>query len=169
MTLQIGIIGTGWFSRVHADILAAAEDVKVRAFLGTSKEKGERMAAAYGSAGYGDLRDMLDAEQLDAVYVCVPHSFFGGKAAWRRPGTSAPHFIRYSRSRADHLGRVSFPLSIEHGQAEGAAARAEGRHGARPLDGQHAGRILVETAGRIGRPVHRADDACGGPAALYGR
>lgn len=72
MTLQIGIIGTGWFSRVHADILAAAEDVRVRAFLGTSKEKGERMAAAYGAAGYGDLRDMLDAEQLDAVYVCVP-------------------------------------------------------------------------------------------------
>ncbi|GIO33038.1 hypothetical protein J2TS6_41790 [Paenibacillus albilobatus] len=72
MALQIGMIGTGWFSKVHADLLAAAEGVKVRAFLGTSKEKAERMALSYGAAGYGDLTEMLDTEQLDAAYVCVP-------------------------------------------------------------------------------------------------
>ncbi|MCJ8012862.1 Gfo/Idh/MocA family oxidoreductase [Paenibacillus sp. KQZ6P-2] len=72
MTLQIGIIGTGWFSQVHADILAGAEGVKVQAFLGTSKEKAEQKARAYGAAGYGDLHEMLDAERLDAVYICVP-------------------------------------------------------------------------------------------------
>ncbi|GIP28829.1 hypothetical protein J23TS9_39590 [Paenibacillus sp. J23TS9] len=72
MTLQIGIIGTGWFSQVHADILAAAEGVKVQAFLGTSREKAEQKARAYGAASYGDLHEMLDAERLDAVYICVP-------------------------------------------------------------------------------------------------
>ncbi|MWV46484.1 gfo/Idh/MocA family oxidoreductase [Paenibacillus sp. HJL G12] len=72
MTLQIGIIGTGWFSQVHADILAAAEGVKVQAFLGTSKEKAEQKANAYGATGYGELHEMLDKEHLDAVYICVP-------------------------------------------------------------------------------------------------
>ncbi len=72
MALQIGIIGTGWFSKVHADLLAAAEGVKVRAFLGTSKEKAEHAAQPYGAAGYGDLTEMLETERLDAAYVCVP-------------------------------------------------------------------------------------------------
>lgn len=72
MTLQIGIIGTGWFSQVHADILAATEGVKVQAFLGTSQAKAEQKARAYGAAAYGDLHEMLDAERLDAVYICVP-------------------------------------------------------------------------------------------------
>lgn len=72
MTLQIGIIGTGWFSQVHADILAATEGVRVQAFLGTNKEKAEQKARKYGAASYGDLHEMLDAEHLDAVYICVP-------------------------------------------------------------------------------------------------
>jgi len=72
MTLQIGIIGTGWFSKMHADLLAAAEGVKVRAFLGTSKEKAEHAAMPYGAAGYGDLTEMLETERLDAAYICVP-------------------------------------------------------------------------------------------------
>jgi len=72
MTLKIGIIGTGWFSKVHADLLATMEDVKVQAVCGSSKEKGEEMAQAYGAAGYGDTTEMLDAETLDAVYICVP-------------------------------------------------------------------------------------------------
>lgn len=72
MMLQIGIIGTGWFSKVHADNLAGAEGVKVKAFLGTSAEKAERIALPYGAAGYGDLITMLDKERLDAVYICVP-------------------------------------------------------------------------------------------------
>ncbi|KGE20301.1 Gfo/Idh/MocA family protein [Paenibacillus wynnii] len=72
MTLKIGIIGTGWFSKVHADLLAAMDEVQVQAVCGSSKEKGEEMANQYGAAGYGDTTEMLDAENLDAVYICVP-------------------------------------------------------------------------------------------------
>ncbi|SDD14036.1 Predicted dehydrogenase [Paenibacillus sp. UNCCL117] len=71
--LQIGIIGTGWFSRVHADLLAQAADVRLSAVCGTSKEKADRLASAYRDAkGYGSLTEMLESERLDAVYVCVP-------------------------------------------------------------------------------------------------
>ncbi|MCL6601982.1 MAG: Gfo/Idh/MocA family oxidoreductase [Paenibacillus sp.] len=72
MTLKIGIIGTGWFSKVHADLLAAMNDVKLQAVCGTSKEKGEEMARQYGAAGYGSTNEMLDDQNLDAVYICIP-------------------------------------------------------------------------------------------------
>lgn len=72
MTLRIGIIGTGWFSKVHAGLLQQMEGVKVQSILGTSQDKADRMAADYAAKGYDQLTDMLDAEQLDAVYICVP-------------------------------------------------------------------------------------------------
>ncbi|MEK8130633.1 Gfo/Idh/MocA family oxidoreductase [Paenibacillus filicis] len=71
--LQIGIIGTGWFSRTHADLLVQTQDVRLTAVLGTSQEKADQLASAYPDArGYDSLRRMLDAGRLDAVYVCVP-------------------------------------------------------------------------------------------------
>lgn len=72
MTLQIGIIGTGWFSKVHAGILTRMEGVRVAAVLGTSLEKAEAMANVYDAAGYEELGHMLDGQKLDAVYICVP-------------------------------------------------------------------------------------------------
>jgi len=72
MALQIGIVGTGWFANEHAQLLSRMEDVEVRAFTGSSREKGERMAAKFGASGYGEVTEMLDAHKLDAVYICVP-------------------------------------------------------------------------------------------------
>ncbi|WP_334072274.1 MULTISPECIES: Gfo/Idh/MocA family oxidoreductase [Paenibacillus] len=73
MELNIGIIGTGWFSKVHGDILAGMDGVRVAAILGTSGAKAEEMASRYpGARGYAGLTDMLDREKLDAVYICVP-------------------------------------------------------------------------------------------------
>ncbi|WP_159881980.1 Gfo/Idh/MocA family protein [Paenibacillus puerhi] len=71
--LQIGIIGTGWFSGVHADLLAQTEGVRLQAICGTSREKAEKLASAYpGAKGYSSLLQMLESERLDAVYICVP-------------------------------------------------------------------------------------------------
>lgn len=73
MTLQIGMIGTGWFSRKHAEILEKQEGVSLRAVCGTSKEKAEKLAGDFaGAAGYDSLTQMLAEETLDAVYICVP-------------------------------------------------------------------------------------------------
>jgi len=73
MIIKIGIVGTGNFSEKHASILADMEDVKVAAFCGTSKEKADRIASKYsGAQGYDDFNEMLDANKLDAVYLCVP-------------------------------------------------------------------------------------------------
>lgn len=73
VTIKIGIIGTGWFSNEHANILANMEDVSVSAFVGTSLPKAENMAQRYaGAKAYSELERMLDEMKPDAVYVCVP-------------------------------------------------------------------------------------------------
>jgi myo-inositol 2-dehydrogenase/D-chiro-inositol 1-dehydrogenase len=77
MTLKVGIVGTGWFSKMHADLLTGMEDVRLQAVCGSSKAKGEDMARPYGAAGYGDINEMLDVETLDAVYICVPPQSHG--------------------------------------------------------------------------------------------
>jgi len=71
--LNIGIIGTGWFSGVHANILQKMEGVKIKAICGTSMAKAANYANKFDDAnGYEDLIQMLDNEKLDAVYICVP-------------------------------------------------------------------------------------------------
>jgi myo-inositol 2-dehydrogenase/D-chiro-inositol 1-dehydrogenase len=73
MPLQIGFIGTGWFTNEHAALLSRMEDVAIRAFCGSSKDKADRMARQFDDArGYGDIGEMLDDRKLDAVYICVP-------------------------------------------------------------------------------------------------
>ncbi|MDQ0300645.1 putative dehydrogenase [Salibacterium salarium] len=73
MAIRVGMMGTGNFSKKHADILTEMRDVQVAAFYGTSKEKADNMAKQFDNAkGYEDLTEMLDNEHLDAAYICVP-------------------------------------------------------------------------------------------------
>lgn len=73
MTLKVGFVGTGGFTRFHCNLLAKMEGVQVRAFCATSLDKAERAAAEWnGAKGYDSAATMLDAEALDAVYICVP-------------------------------------------------------------------------------------------------
>ncbi|MUT68446.1 Gfo/Idh/MocA family protein [Paenibacillus sp. NEAU-GSW1] len=73
MALQIGIVGTGWFGRMHAEKLAQMEGVNVAAFCGTSEDKAVQAAKPYaGAKGYASITNMLDGRKLDAVYICVP-------------------------------------------------------------------------------------------------
>ncbi|MEK5069954.1 Gfo/Idh/MocA family protein [Sporosarcina sp. FSL K6-1508] len=78
MTIKVGIIGTGYFSMFHAKILSKVADVKITAIYGTSIEKAELMADKFTHAkGYDNLEGMLDAVNLDAVYICVPPMVHG--------------------------------------------------------------------------------------------
>jgi myo-inositol 2-dehydrogenase/D-chiro-inositol 1-dehydrogenase len=73
MTLRIGIIGTGWFSKVHAAILVKMDGVKIQAVTGTSKAKAAAFAAEFNIPNsYDNVTEMLDAVGLDAVYILVP-------------------------------------------------------------------------------------------------
>ncbi len=73
MALQIGLIGTGWFGKMHAEKLARMDGVNVAAFAATTQEKADEAARGYRDAkGFASITDMLDSRKLDAVYICVP-------------------------------------------------------------------------------------------------
>ena len=73
VTIKIGMVGTGGFSKKHADILTEMNHVRVVAVCGTSEEKAKRFAEQYdGMKGYRDFYEMLNNETLDGVFLCVP-------------------------------------------------------------------------------------------------
>ncbi|WP_093212742.1 Gfo/Idh/MocA family protein [Sediminibacillus albus] len=71
--MKIGLIGTGGFSRMHAGLLKQIEGVQIASICGSSSAKAENMAAGCkGAAAFGNVKKMLEAVKLDAVYICVP-------------------------------------------------------------------------------------------------
>ncbi|QAY66904.1 Gfo/Idh/MocA family protein [Paenibacillus protaetiae] len=79
MAIRIGIVGTGWFGRMHAEKLAAMEGVEIAAFCATSQQKADAAAVSYsGAKGYASIEEMLDGSKPDAVYICVPPFAHGG-------------------------------------------------------------------------------------------
>ncbi|WP_342041607.1 Gfo/Idh/MocA family protein [Bacillus sp. OTU2372] len=71
--MKVGFVGTGWFTKTHANILGEMNGVDVTAFCGTSLEKAEKEARNWSNAtGYTNVEEMLDKQKLDAVYICVP-------------------------------------------------------------------------------------------------
>ncbi|PKG21522.1 Gfo/Idh/MocA family protein [Niallia nealsonii] len=76
--MKIGMIGTGWFAKMHANILGEIDGVEVTAFCGTSLEKAEKEAKKWPNAlGFTNVEEMLDKQKMDAVYICVPPMVHG--------------------------------------------------------------------------------------------
>ena len=72
MPLRIGFVGIGWIAGTHMDALSQLEDAQPVAFCDIDSERAERAAARFGGRAYTDWRTMLDAESLDALYICLP-------------------------------------------------------------------------------------------------
>ena len=69
---RVGIIGSGWIVGVHMRVLAGFDDVRVVGIAARNDEAGRRLAEPAGARLYADYRSMLDAAELDAVFVCLP-------------------------------------------------------------------------------------------------
>ncbi len=72
MPIRVGFIGTGGIATVHLRCLSQIADAEIAALYDVDPARSESAAAAYGGKPYGEVVQMLDAEKLDAVYVCVP-------------------------------------------------------------------------------------------------
>ena len=70
--VRIGFIGAGGIAQRHFDVLRGFHDVKMVAFADPMLERALMLARRGNAAAYEDYRVMLDQEQLDAVYICVP-------------------------------------------------------------------------------------------------
>jgi predicted dehydrogenase len=70
--LRAGIIGLGWIARVHVPALDAAADIELVAACDTDLERAEAIARPRGARAYTSWEEMLDREELDALWVCTP-------------------------------------------------------------------------------------------------
>ena len=72
MAVRIGFIGTGGIANMHLNILPHIERANLIAFSDIAIEKAKTAANRYGGRAYSDFIEMLDQEDLDAVYICIP-------------------------------------------------------------------------------------------------
>jgi myo-inositol 2-dehydrogenase/D-chiro-inositol 1-dehydrogenase len=70
--LRAGIIGLGWIARVHVPALDAADDIELVAACDTDLDRAEAIARTRGARAYASWEEMLDREELDALWVCTP-------------------------------------------------------------------------------------------------
>lgn len=70
--LRVACIGTGFIAGKHLAALATFDDVMVVAVADSVVERAEAAAAPFGARAYSDGMELLAAEELDAVWLCVP-------------------------------------------------------------------------------------------------
>ena len=73
--LRVGIIATGWIAEKAALTIQHMEGVTCHAVASRTFEKADAFARKWGIAhAYGSYSELLDAEDIDLVYVGTPHS-----------------------------------------------------------------------------------------------
>lgn len=70
--LRVACIGTGFIAGKHLAALAAFDDVSMVAVADSLVERAEAAARVAGARAYADGLELLEQEDLDAVWLCVP-------------------------------------------------------------------------------------------------
>lgn len=78
---KIGVIGAGVMGERMMNALRTHQTFRIAAISDVSAERAQEAAKLSGDVPwYTDHREMLDAEELDAVYLAVPPKFHHGIA-----------------------------------------------------------------------------------------
>jgi len=72
MALRIGFIGAGGMAKAHMKRLSMMPDVKTVAICDAVMEKAKEAGGLYRAKAYTDFHEMLDREELDAVWIAIP-------------------------------------------------------------------------------------------------
>ena len=79
--LRIALIGAGTMGRWYAQCFAEYEDSELVAVCDLDPPKAEALSQEWAAGrAYADFREMLDAEELDAIAVATPDRFHRGPA-----------------------------------------------------------------------------------------
>jgi myo-inositol 2-dehydrogenase / D-chiro-inositol 1-dehydrogenase len=71
-TARVGIVGAGWIAGLHADALDAIGSVRLVAVCDPDVNRANALARPRQATAYPDWEAMLEAERLDAVWICTP-------------------------------------------------------------------------------------------------
>ena len=72
MPVKVGFIGTGGISRAHRRHLKNIDDVEVVAMCDLEEDRVKEAAEEWNAATYTDYKAMINNEEMDALYVCIP-------------------------------------------------------------------------------------------------
>jgi predicted dehydrogenase len=72
MRTRVGFIGAGGIANRHIANLLGFEDVRIVAISDPLRDRAEAAAIRANAEPYNDYQAMLDREQLDAIYICIP-------------------------------------------------------------------------------------------------
>ena len=75
---RIGFVGAGDVATRHAQTLLGFDDVRIAAVADPAVDRAGRLAAEAGAVAYAGYDDMLEREDLDALYICIPPFAHGG-------------------------------------------------------------------------------------------
>lgn len=101
--VRVGFIGAGGIAGRHVGVLQQFEDVKIAAFSDPAEDRAAGLAGRVGAATYTDFRQMLDKEQLDAVYICVP-PFAHGEPELAAAERELPFFVEKPLATTREIG-----------------------------------------------------------------
>ncbi len=78
--MRLAVVGCGDAARAVGLASRFVRRCRIVAAADPDARRRDRFARAHGAAGYGDWREVLNAGNVDAVYVAVPHDLHRGIA-----------------------------------------------------------------------------------------
>ena len=72
MTLEVGLVGAGRMGGLHLQKISSLPEVQVAGVCDLDERRAMDLCRLYGGKVYTNLETMLDAEDLDVLYVCNP-------------------------------------------------------------------------------------------------
>ncbi|MDN5362358.1 MAG: UDP-N-acetylglucosamine 3-dehydrogenase [Moorella sp. (in: firmicutes)] len=143
--INIGIVGAGFIGEIHAAGYAHNPRARLAAVADIRTEKAGALAAQYGLKSYATLDEMLAAEKVDAVDVCLPSPFH--REAVVQAAAAGKHI----------LVEKPFAINLDDIDAMMAAVAAAGvrlmvAHVCRFMPEYMVVKSLV-AAGKLGRPL----------------
>lgn len=108
---RIGFVGAGGIADRHVGTLGQMPDVEIVGFADPDVERARALASKVGTRAYISHEDLLEREEIDAVYICVP-PFAHGEPERAAIDAGLPFFVEK-------------PLSLDIDAAESIAGAVE--------------------------------------------
>jgi predicted dehydrogenase len=77
MALRVGFIGAGGIAQAHLAGVSEHADTRISAVCDVNESRRQEAEKKWGAKPYASSKEMLKAEELDAVYVCLPPGTHG--------------------------------------------------------------------------------------------
>lgn len=162
--VNIGFIGAGGIANHHASKIINISEAKMVSVADIVFDKAKSFAERYGLKPYNDWREMLDKEDLDAVWICIP------------PYAHSDEVVRAAEKGINIFIEKPIALNLDlalkmREAVEKAGVKSwVGYHFRQAYSIRYAKKMLIEEGGQIGLAIGRWwGGVVGGPSHWWRR